>query len=83
MAEYAAASVKQAVVGYGRAEKRQVQRMVGLLLGLDEPPTPHDASDALAVAVCHAHAGGPAAPTAAAGGVNAGVTSWRRFRVPG
>lgn len=83
VAEYAAASVKQAVVGYGRAEKGQVQRMVGLLLGMDEPPTPHDASDALAVAVCHAYAGAPAASTASAGGANAGVTSWRRFRVPG
>ena len=83
VAEYAAASIKQAVVGYGRAEKGQVQRMVGLLLGMDEPPKPHDASDALAVAVCHAYAGAPTASTVAAGGGNAGVTSWRRFRVPG
>ena len=57
--------------------------MVGLLLGLDEPPAPHDASDALAVAVCHAYAVAPAASAASAGGANAGVTSWRRFRVPG
>ena len=82
VAEYAAASVKQAVVGYGRAEKRQVQRMVGLLLGMDEPPSPHDASDALAVAVCHAYAGA-AAPAGSTAGANAGVRSWRRFRVPG
>ena len=81
VAEYAAASVKQAVVGYGRAEKRQVQRMVALLLGLDEPPSPHDAADALAVAVCHAWAGTTAVPPGSADG--AGVRSWRRFRVPG
>ncbi len=83
VAEYAAASVKQAVVGYGRAEKRQVQRMVALLLGMDEPPSPHDAADALAVAVCHAYAGAPAAPGGSAGDANAGVRTWRRFRVPG
>lgn len=51
--EYAPAVVKRAVVGYGRAEKHQVQQMVKLLLGLDEPPTPHDVADALAVAICH------------------------------
>jgi crossover junction endodeoxyribonuclease RuvC len=83
VAEYAAASVKQAVVGYGRAEKRQVQRMVALLLGMDEPPSPHDVSDALAVAVCHAYAGTTAAASGAAGDGNAGVRTWRRFRVPG
>ena len=53
--EYTPAEVKQSVVGYGRAEKRQVQSMVQLLLGLAEPPTPFDASDALAIAVCHLH----------------------------
>ena len=53
-AEYAPASVKQAVCGYGRAEKEQVQRMVKAILGLDEKPTPHHAADALAVAICHA-----------------------------
>jgi crossover junction endodeoxyribonuclease RuvC len=51
--EYAPAVVKRAVVGYGRAEKHQVQQMVKLLLGLDAPPTPHDVADALAVALCH------------------------------
>ena len=56
VAEYTPAEVKRAVVGYGRAEKHQVQRMVTLLLGLDRAPSPHDASDALAVALCHAHA---------------------------
>jgi crossover junction endodeoxyribonuclease RuvC len=53
-AEYAPARVKQAVCGYGRAEKGQVQRMVKLILKLDsEPGTSHEA-DALAVAICHA-----------------------------
>jgi crossover junction endodeoxyribonuclease RuvC len=56
--EYTPAEIKQSVVGYGRAEKAQVQRMVTLLLGLDTPPSPYDAADALAVALCHAHAGG-------------------------
>lgn len=53
IAEYAPSEIKQAVVGYGRAEKAQVGRMVQLLLGLDTPPSPHDAADALAVALCH------------------------------
>lgn len=52
--EYSPLEVKQAVVGYGRAEKHQVQRMVTMLLNLSESP-PRDASDALAVAICHAH----------------------------
>jgi crossover junction endodeoxyribonuclease RuvC len=52
--EYAPARVKQAVCGYGRADKEQVQRMVKAILGLGEPPEPHHASDALAVAICHA-----------------------------
>jgi crossover junction endodeoxyribonuclease RuvC len=51
--EYTPLQVKQAVVGYGRAEKHQVQEMVRLLLGLDEPPQPDDAADAVAVALCH------------------------------
>ena len=53
-AEYAPSRVKQAVCGYGRAEKAQVQRMVTAILGLRKPPTPQHASDALAVAICHA-----------------------------
>jgi crossover junction endodeoxyribonuclease RuvC len=52
--EYAPAAVKQAVCGYGRADKTQVQRMVSKILGLEQPPTPHHAADALAVAICHA-----------------------------
>jgi crossover junction endodeoxyribonuclease RuvC len=53
--EYSPLEVKQAVVGYGRADKEQVQKMVALLLGLKELPEPDDVSDALAVALCHAH----------------------------
>jgi crossover junction endodeoxyribonuclease RuvC len=53
-AEYSPARVKQAVCGYGRAEKAQVQRMVRAILALDRIPTPNHASDALAVAICHA-----------------------------
>jgi crossover junction endodeoxyribonuclease RuvC len=52
--EYAPARVKQAVCGYGRAEKAQVQRMVKTILGLQALPTPNHAADALAVAICHA-----------------------------
>ena len=52
--EYPPATVKQAVCGYGRAQKDQVQRMVKTILGLRTPPTPHHAADALAVAICHA-----------------------------
>jgi len=51
--EYTPLQVKQAVAGYGRAEKKQVQQMVCLLLNLAEPPKPDDAADALAVAICH------------------------------
>jgi crossover junction endodeoxyribonuclease RuvC len=53
--EYAPAEIKRAVVGFGRAEKVQVQQMIKLLLGLDAVPSPHDAADALAVAICHAN----------------------------
>ena len=53
-AEYAPAQVKQAVCGYGRAEKAQVQRMVQAILAMNSPPTPSHAADALAVAICHA-----------------------------
>ncbi|MGH3009010.1 MAG: crossover junction endodeoxyribonuclease RuvC [Gaiellaceae bacterium] len=52
--EYAPARVKQAVCGYGRAEKAQMQRMVKMILGLSDIPTPNHAADALAVAICHA-----------------------------
>ena len=53
-AEYPPARVKQTVCGYGRAEKVQVQKMVRAILGMEEPPSPSHASDALAVAICHA-----------------------------
>lgn len=56
--EYTPLQVKQAVVGYGRAEKRQVIAMVTTLLGLKEAPKPDDTADALAIAICHAHSGG-------------------------
>lgn len=55
VAEYAPLAIKSAVVGYGRAEKSQVQRMVARLLKLPALPEPQDASDALAVAICHLH----------------------------
>ena len=54
--EYSALEVKQAVTGYGHAGKGQVQEMVRLLLKLPEVPTPADAADALAIAICHQHA---------------------------
>ena len=56
--EYTPLQVKQAVTGYGRAEKRQIMQMTTTLLGLTEIPKPDDAADALAVAVCHAHSSG-------------------------
>jgi len=52
--EYAPARVKSTVCGYGRADKGQMQRMVKVILGLEELPRPHHAADALAVAICHA-----------------------------
>ncbi len=84
VAEYAPAEVKRAVVGYGRAEKSQVQRMVCLLLGIDGVPGPFDVSDALAVAICHLHAVRPssvAEAVAPPGGARA-PRSWRRFQIP-
>lgn len=53
--EYTPLQVKQAVVGYGRAEKKQVQQMTKMLLNLEKVPKPDDTADALAIAVCHAH----------------------------
>ena len=53
VSEYSALAIKRGVVGYGRAEKHQVQRMVQRLLALPAPPEPEDAADALAVALCH------------------------------
>lgn len=83
--EYTPAEVKQAVVGYGRAEKRQVQMMIQLLLGLSEPPSPHDAADALAIAICHIHRSKLFNATAAErpprGAARSAPTSWRAFRL--
>jgi len=92
VAEYTPAEIKRAVVGYGRAEKHQVQQMIKLLLGLAEPPSPNDAADALAVAICHLHSMPQTGLTAglcehsarsgrpAKGRVEA--KSWRQYRPP-
>ena len=56
--EYTPLQVKQAVVGYGRAEKHQVQFMIKRILGLEETPKPDDAADALAIAICYCQFGG-------------------------
>lgn len=57
--EYTPLQVKQAVAGYGRADKNQVQQMVKLLLGLKEVPKPDDTADAVAIAICHGHSYNP------------------------
>jgi crossover junction endodeoxyribonuclease RuvC len=87
--EYTPAEIKRAVVGYGRAEKPQVQQMVKLILGLPAVPSPHDAADALAVAICHAHLvrsvplqadqRGPA--KAGPFGRSSSATSWRTVKL--
>jgi crossover junction endodeoxyribonuclease RuvC len=77
VAEYTPAEIKRAVVGYGRAEKHQVQQMVMLLLGLSSVPSPHDAADALAVAICHSHA---MKPTTSAPVRSKTAKSWRQYR---
>ena len=80
IAEYSPAEIKRALVGYGRAEKHQVAEMIRLLLHLDVVPTPHDASDALAVAICHLHAAsGAVTPANEAGRA---PRSWRHWRPP-
>jgi crossover junction endodeoxyribonuclease RuvC len=56
--EYTPLQVKQAITGYGRAEKRQVMEMTKMFLNLDKIPRPDDAADALALAICHAHSSG-------------------------
>ena len=58
IAEYSPRLIKQTVVGYGNAQKHQVQEMVRLLLALKTVPEPHDAADALAIAICHFHHSG-------------------------
>ncbi|MDA1184830.1 MAG: crossover junction endodeoxyribonuclease RuvC [Acidobacteria bacterium] len=90
VAEYSPTEIKRCVVGYGRADKQQVQQMVKLLLGLDHVPSPHDAADALAVAICHVHSvpvnadddselavdGAPASPR------RSQLKTWRQYRPP-
>ena len=84
--EYTPAEIKRAVTGYGRAEKQQIQQMVKLLLGLDAVPTPHDAADALAIAVCHLHQvvrpGGVEVPAGRTSPTPGGRTprSWRQWK---
>ena len=56
--EYTPLQVKQSVVGYGRAEKKQVQEMTRIILGLEKIPKPDDTADALAMAICHGHCSG-------------------------
>jgi crossover junction endodeoxyribonuclease RuvC len=80
VAEYTPAEIKRAVVGYGRAEKAQVQQMMKLLLGLPALPSPHDAADALAVAICHAHSHASRLATAVAQPLRGRGTSWRQYR---
>jgi crossover junction endodeoxyribonuclease RuvC len=89
LVEYTPAEVKRAVVGYGRAEKPQVQQMVKLLLGMPQVPAPHDAADALAVALCHLHTVPSLRATAAAGSGQGAARrpartprSWRDYRPP-
>jgi crossover junction endodeoxyribonuclease RuvC len=77
---YPPATVKLAVVGYGRAEKQQVQQMIKLLLGLDAPPSPHDVADALAVALCHLQSStGPVAQLHASRSRTGTPRSWRDY----
>lgn len=83
VAEYSPTEVKRAVVGYGRAEKKQVQSMVMLLLGLATPPSRFDVSDALAVAICHAHSIRPADSDAEPAVSRRAPRSWRRYRPDG
>jgi len=79
--EYTPAEIKRAVVGFGRAEKQQVGQMVKLLLALDAVPTPHDAADALAIAICHVHASsGRVADAAQRVPARSRLTSWRVYR---
>ena len=90
--EYTPAEIKRAVVGYGRAEKQQVGQMVRLLLGLRSAPSPHDAADALAVAICHLHSMAPAGIRDSGFGIRTPSTeprtpakaprSWRHYRPP-
>jgi crossover junction endodeoxyribonuclease RuvC len=78
--EYTPAEIKRAVVGYGRAEKHQVAQMVKLLLGLEKPPAPLDAADALAVAICHLHSTPAYVAVVRAARTHRGPRSWRHYK---
>jgi crossover junction endodeoxyribonuclease RuvC len=78
--EYTPAEIKKAVVGYGRAEKPQVQQMVKLILGLSAVPSPHDAADALAVAICHVHSHAKTRVANAMPAPKTRATSWRQYK---
>lgn len=78
--EYTPAEIKLAVVGFGRADKVQVQQMVKLLLGLTAVPTPHDAADALAAALCHIHAGTSALEARATRSLPKHLKNWRDYK---
>ena len=80
--EYSPAEIKLAVTGHGRAEKPQLAQMVKMILGLDRVPSPHDAADALAVAICHAHAQSPIARLHARARAPRHLRSWRFVRPP-
>jgi len=81
IAEYTPAEIKRAVVGFGRAEKPQIGQMVKLLLGLDAAPSPHDAADAIAVAICHIHSSTGSVARAVNGTAATGtLVSWRAYR---
>jgi crossover junction endodeoxyribonuclease RuvC len=69
--------VKAAVTGYGAADKKQVATMVARVLGLDAPPTPADASDALALALCHAWRSGVSSTVAGASALTPAQEAWR------
>jgi crossover junction endodeoxyribonuclease RuvC len=84
--EYSPAEIKRAIVGYGRAEKHQVAQMIGLLLGLQKLPAPFDATDALAVAICHVHSTPqvgrrkPAPTSETMKPAPTRIKSWRQYR---
>ena len=78
--EYTPAEIKLALVGYGRADKIQVQQMVKLLLGLRTLPTPFDASDALAAALCHSHSGTSALARRRTRSLPRHLRNWRDYR---
>jgi crossover junction endodeoxyribonuclease RuvC len=77
--EYAPMRVKQSITGHGAASKEQVAAMLLHILGVRELPSSADATDALAVAVCHHFAGGAAGPVVKRGGLRKGSSDWGSF----